>query len=69
MEKLLTPEEAAERLAVKPHTIRRWLWRGDLAGVRVGNFWRVREQDLEAFIVETRMKGRKEANRDEKVGT
>jgi excisionase family DNA binding protein len=50
MEKLLTPEEAAERLAVSPKSIREWLRQGKLKGVRAGRLWRIRERDLEAFL-------------------
>lgn len=50
MERLLTPEEAAERLAVSPKSIRKWLREGKLKGVRAGRLWRIRERDLEAFV-------------------
>lgn len=51
-EKLLTPEDAAKALLVKPDTLRGWLRTGKLKGVRVGRLWRVRESDLEAFLKE-----------------
>ena len=47
---LLTPEQVAERLQVKPHTIQEWLRTGRLAGVKLGKLWRVRASDLEAFL-------------------
>ncbi len=50
VEKLLTPEEVAEHLAVSPKSIRKWLREGKLRGVRVGRLWRIRERDLEAFL-------------------
>lgn len=50
MNKLLTPEEAAERLAVSPKSVRKWLAQGKLKGARAGRLWRIREQDLEAFL-------------------
>ena len=50
VERLLTPEEAADRLAVSPKSIREWLRRGKLRGVRAGRLWRIRERDLEAFL-------------------
>ncbi len=50
MDRLLTPEEAAERLAVSPKSIREWLRQGKLKGVRAGRLWRIRERDLEAFL-------------------
>ena len=49
-ESLLTPEGAAQLLAVRPKTIRDWLKRGRLKGVRAGRLWRIRESDLEAFL-------------------
>lgn len=49
-EKLLMPEEVAERLVMSPKTIRDWLGKGKLKGVKTGKLWRIREHDLEAFI-------------------
>lgn len=49
-DKLLTPEEVAERLVMSPKTIRDWLRKGKLKGVKTGKLWRIRERDLEAFI-------------------
>jgi excisionase family DNA binding protein len=50
IEKLYTPERAAEALMVSPKTVREWLRTGKLGGVKVGRLWRVRESDLEAFL-------------------
>jgi excisionase family DNA binding protein len=49
-ERLLTPEEVAERLQVKRLTVLEWLRQGKLSGVKAGRFWRIRERDLEAFL-------------------
>ncbi|MBT9173671.1 MAG: hypothetical protein DDT21_02075 [Syntrophomonadaceae bacterium] len=49
-ERLLTPQQAAERLAVSPKSVRGWLRQGKLRGVRAGSLWRIRESDLEAFL-------------------
>ena len=51
-EKLLTPEDAAKALLLKPETIREWLRSGKLKGVKMGRLWRVRESDLETFVQE-----------------
>jgi excisionase family DNA binding protein len=51
-EKLLTPEDAAKFLLVKPETLRGWLRTGKLKGVKAGRLWRVRESDLQAFLKE-----------------
>jgi len=52
MDKLLTPEQAAEILGVKLRTMREWLRTGRIKGVKAGALWRIRENDLEAFIKE-----------------
>ena len=51
-EKLLTVEDAAKVLLVKPTTIRKWLKAGKLKGMKMGRLWRVRESELEAFLSE-----------------
>lgn len=48
--RLLTPEEAAQHLAISPKTVRNWLRDGKLQGVKVGRLWRLREQDLDALL-------------------
>ena len=50
MSSLLTAETVAERLRVHPETVLKWLREGRMQGVRLGNRWRVRESQLEAFI-------------------
>jgi excisionase family DNA binding protein len=50
MECLLTPKEAAKIIAVAPRTIKEWLRRGELKGIKVKNMWRIRKYDLEQFI-------------------
>jgi excisionase family DNA binding protein len=49
-ERLLSPNNVAERLNISPLTVRRWLKAGKLKGVRLGRLWRVLERDLEAFL-------------------
>jgi excisionase family DNA binding protein len=51
MDKLLTPDQAAEKLAVKPRSIKEWLRQGKLLGVKIGKLWRIRNEDLETFII------------------
>ena len=46
MTRLLTVEEAASRISVNPETIRRMIRRGDLAALKVGNVYRVDQDDL-----------------------
>ncbi|MHB2015936.1 MAG: helix-turn-helix domain-containing protein [Candidatus Xenobia bacterium] len=53
-EVLLTPAEAANRLRLSRRTIIAWLQRGRLGGIKVGNQWRIREDEL-AHSGHTRM--------------
>jgi len=50
MQEVLTPEEVAGRLKMSPRTVRDWLRKGHLTGIKLGKEWRVRESDLEAFV-------------------
>jgi excisionase family DNA binding protein len=50
MNHLLTIEEATSRLKITVKTMREWLRTGKLPGVKTGKYWRVREQDIEAFV-------------------
>jgi excisionase family DNA binding protein len=50
-ERLLTPEQVAERLCLSVLTVRAWLRAGTLPGVKPGGrLWRVREVDLDEYI-------------------
>jgi excisionase family DNA binding protein len=49
-ERLLTPEQVAERLQISRLTVMGYLRAGKLKGVKVGRLWRVRERDFEAFL-------------------
>jgi len=50
-ERLLTPEQVAERLGLSVLTVRDWLRSGRLPGVKPGGrVWRVRAHDLDAYI-------------------
>ena len=53
-EKLLTPEQVAERLQVTERTVYGWLRRGKLPALKLGRLWRIRPQDLEAFLESAR---------------
>jgi excisionase family DNA binding protein len=50
MDNLFSINTAAARLACHPETLRRIIRRGELAAVKVGRTWRVRETDLDAFL-------------------
>jgi excisionase family DNA binding protein len=45
-DRLLSPDDAAERLGVAPKTVRAWLRTGKVRGVRAGRLWRLRPEDL-----------------------
>ena len=51
-EKLLTLDDVAKALLVKPDTLRGWLRTGKIKGVKVGSLWRVWKSELEAFLRE-----------------
>ncbi len=50
MEKLLTPEQAAEYLQVSNVTVIRWLKEGKITGHKVGRFWRIKEVDIQEYL-------------------
>jgi excisionase family DNA binding protein len=50
MEKIYTPEMAAEMLHVSTLTLRKWLRGGQLTGIKVGRQWRIRESDLDLLL-------------------
>lgn len=52
MKKVLTPDEVASALSLSRRTIVSWLESGKLPGVKLGNRWRVKEEDLDRFIDE-----------------
>lgn len=49
-EPLLTLEEVAKRLKISKFTVKRRIDDGELEGVQVGRFWRVRREALERYI-------------------
>lgn len=50
MNDFVTPEQAAEKLLIKPSTLKSWLRSGKLKGVKAGKFWRIPFQELERFV-------------------
>ena len=47
---LLNPEQVAARLQVSEYTALKWLRQGRIKCRKLGKFWRVKAEDLEAFI-------------------
>ena len=50
---LLTPDEVGARLKITTQTVKDWLREGKIKGFKMGRLWRIKEEDLEAFIAET----------------
>jgi excisionase family DNA binding protein len=54
-EKFLTVAEVADKLAVSPRTVSRWLSEGRIKGIKLGGKktgWRIRPSELEKFIAD-----------------
>ncbi len=51
-EKLLSVEEVAGRLGVTPDTIRHYIRTRQLIAIRVGNKYRIKEEELKRFLDE-----------------
>ncbi len=49
-ERLLTPEQVAERLQVNKRTVTQWLRKGHLRGFKIGKEWRVSTVDYHDFL-------------------
>lgn len=50
-EKIYSSTEVAEALSVSTRTLLRWIHSKKIVGFfRIGNAWRIRESDLDAFI-------------------
>ena len=64
MDILLAPEEAAVRISVSPRSIREWLRKGKIKGIKAGRLWRIRERDLEKFLGYESRKTNKEDQED-----
>ncbi len=47
---LLTVRETSDLLKVKEATVRTWIRENQLRAIKFGRDWRIREEDLEAFI-------------------
>jgi excisionase family DNA binding protein len=50
MVKYYTPKEVARELRVTERTVYEWLTTGRLRGMRAGTRWRIRPEELEAFM-------------------
>lgn len=50
MGRILTVEQAAEKLQVRPNTVRAWLRQGKIPGRKIGRVYRVPEDELDASL-------------------
>jgi excisionase family DNA binding protein len=55
MSRMMTVDQAAERLQVKPNTIRTWIKEGRIPGRKIGRVYRIPETALDAFVREVPM--------------
>jgi acetyl-CoA synthetase len=49
-EPLLTIVEVAEKLRVTTKTVRQWLQRGQMSGIKAGKLWRIPESAVDEFL-------------------
>ena len=56
-DQLLTPAQVGERLQLTERTVYQWLRDGRLVGLKLGRLWRIRSEDLEAFLERSRTRG------------
>jgi acetyl-CoA synthetase len=49
-EPLWTIAEVAEKLKVTTKTVRQWLQRGQMRGIKAGKLWRVPESAVDEFL-------------------
>lgn len=50
MDMLMTTAEVALQLRVKPITIRRWLDRGEMTGIKTPAGWRISKDDVDSWL-------------------
>lgn len=51
---LLTIQAVAQQLGLRPKTIRQYIRKGTLKGVKIGRVWRVDAEDLQVFVASRR---------------
>ena len=50
----LTPQEVSDMLRVSVHTVRRWIKEGKLPAYKVGRGWRIRDVELDKWLIRHR---------------
>ena len=56
LQQLLTLFEVSEFLQIGERTIYQWVQKGTIPGFKLGNVWRFRREDIEAWIEEQKNK-------------
>jgi excisionase family DNA binding protein len=46
----MTTTEVALKLRVKPITVRRWLYRGEMTGIKTPAGWRISKDDFDSWL-------------------
>ena len=59
-ERLLTPKEVCEQLAISRSGLQEMLRRGEIPGIRVGRLWRFRPEGIASWIDAQEARIRKE---------
>jgi excisionase family DNA binding protein len=49
-EKYYTPSEIAKKYNLKEGTVRKWLYLGELKGIKLKGLWRIPESALQEFL-------------------
>ena len=49
-EKHYTPSEVAKKYNLKEGTVRKWLYKRELRGIKIGGLWRIPESALQEFL-------------------
>lgn len=56
MSEFYTIKEAADLLGVSPFTLRRHIKKGNLEAYAIGDGWRIKKDDLEKFVSNSKVK-------------
>ncbi len=52
MEEYISPEEVAQKAHLHVDTVKRLLRRGEMPGYKIGNQWRIKLSELDAWLQE-----------------
>lgn len=63
--KILSLKQVSEILGVTDRTVQNLILRGELHGFRVGERWKVEEEEVDAFIQRQKQKAEQEAKKED----